>query len=147
MGKEITLNEIEHEILRKEYGDPRIHFALVCAAMGCPILSDEVYRGESLDEQLERDAIRFINNEEKVRLDTEENRLYVSSIFKWYAKDFSHGYDEIPEWLESYRKKERGIVSAIVRYIEGTEKDYIMENRPKVKYLDYDWSLNELEKK
>jgi hypothetical protein len=141
MGGKVTLNDIEHEILRKEFGDPRIHFSLVCAAMGCPLLSGEAYTGERLDGQLEDDARRFINNSDKVRLDREENRIYLSSIFKWYAEDFSYEGDE--EWVTRYNKSHRGVISTVVRYIDGDSAEYIRASSPKIEFLDYDWSLNE----
>ena len=83
MGRKTTLNQIEHEILRKEFADPRIHFSIVCASIGCPDLYSKAYKGESLERQLNNDASQFINNADKVRLDTVSNIIYLSSIFKW----------------------------------------------------------------
>jgi hypothetical protein len=142
MGREVTLDDIEHEILRKQFGDPRIHFSIVCASMGCPVLSGVTYRGDMLENQLENDAWRFVNNEERVRLDREKNRIFVSSIFKWYKEDFETGDDS--DWLRSYKKSTRGFLAFIVRYIDEERRHYIVNNIPKIEYLDYDWSLNEL---
>ncbi len=142
MGKEITLNEIEHEILRKEFGDPRIHFSIVCASIGCPVLSADAYRAETLEKQLDDDAKRLVNDREKIRFNKKRNVIYVSSIFKWYREDFS--YNELPEWLREYKKKNRGFMQFIVDYIDEEWGGYITANTPKVKFLDYDWSLNDL---
>jgi hypothetical protein len=143
-GKPVTLDEIEHEILRKEFGDPRIHFALVCASVGCPLLSKDAYVGENLDEQLEQDAVRFVNDYDKARVNITRGRLYVSEIFDWYAEDFALEDEEIPEWLEAYKKKTRGFVSFIAARVDGQTRKAIEARGLKVSYLDYDWSLNEL---
>ena len=145
MGGKVTLDHIEHEILRKEFGDPRIHFSLVCAAMSCPLLSGEAYAGERLDEQLENDALRFINDSDRVRLDREGNKIFLSSILKWYAEDFSYEGEE--EWVERYKKSHRGVISTVARYIDEDSAEYIRANSPKIEFLDYDWSLNERESK
>jgi hypothetical protein len=142
MGAEITLDDIEHEILRKEFGDPRIHFAVVCAAMGCPVLSSDAYRGDLLEQQLERDARRFINDEEKVRLDVSENKVYLSSLFKWYAGDFSAAKQD--RWLREYSARYRGLMHTVAEYLRPEERDYLIEHSPRLEFLDYDWSLNDL---
>ncbi len=88
-GRSLSLGQIEHEILRKWHPmDPRIHFAINCASMGCPKLANTAYTSEQLDKQLNREAIRFINDKEKVRLDRSKNILYHSAIFNWFEEDF-----------------------------------------------------------
>ena len=124
-GRKLTLNQIEHEILRKEFREPRIHFALVCASRGCPKLSQEPFTGKVLDEQLERLAKEFINDAAKVRLDKDKNILYLSSIFKWFKEDFGD------------------IIGFISKYLPIDEAGFIKEIRPGIRYLNYDWSLNE----
>jgi len=79
MGHEMTLNQIEHEILRKQFGDPRIHFAIVCASIGCPKLASFAFDGQQLNDQLERVTREFINDHQKVILAKENNILYLSS--------------------------------------------------------------------
>lgn len=142
MGTEITLDQIEHRILRKEFADPRIHFSLVCASLGCPVLSSDAYDGRLLQQQLERDVHRFIHDEQKVRLDTARNRIYVSSIFKWYSEDFRS--ENSPPWLLNYPKRYRGIMSTIARYVDPHQGDLMVNHAPSLHFLDYDWSLNEL---
>jgi hypothetical protein len=142
MGAEITLDQIEHRILRKEFADPRVHFSLVCASVGCPSLSSDAYDGGSLQQQLERDVHRFINDEQKVRLDTNRNRIDVSSIFKWYAEDFRS--ESSPPWLQEYPKRYRAIMSTIARHVSQHQRDYMVNRVPSLHFLDYDWSLNEL---
>jgi len=142
MGAEITLDQIEHRILRKEFADPRVHFSLVCASVGCPSLSSDAYDGGLLQQQLERDVHRFINDEQKVRLDRARNQIYVSSIFKWYAEDFR--VENPPPWLQNYPKRYRGIMNTIAEYVNQHQRDYMVNHAPSLHFLDYDWSLNEL---
>lgn len=81
MGEDLTLNDIEHNILRKEFDDPRIHFVLVCAAMGCPILENRAFFVEDLDERLDRAAFNFITNPEKSTIrQGKEYHLFIVDI-------------------------------------------------------------------
>lgn len=124
-GRKLTLNQIEHQILRKEFKEPRIHFALVCASKSCPELASEPFSGKVLDEQLDREAHKFINDKTKVRLDRSNRTLYISSIFKWFRKDFGD------------------VIKFIGKYLPEDEAKFIVERNPKIRYLHYDWSLNE----
>lgn len=117
-----SLNQIEHNTIRPQFQEPRVHFALVCAAIGCPLLRNEAYRPERVQQQLEEDAWRFINNSQKVRY--EPPFLYCSKIFKWYEKDFLKQHASIPEYVQKYLP-------------EPIYTDC------KIRYLDYDWSLNQ----
>jgi len=121
-----SLNNIEHDIIRPRFRDPRIHFALVCAALGCPILRNEAYNPENLQHQLNEDAKRFINNREKVYYDTDNKTLYCSKIFKWYERDFLEVANSIPEYIQTYLSPDIPIKASC-----------------QVKYLDYDWRLNQ----
>ncbi len=121
-----SLNNIEHDIIRSRFRDPRIHFALVCAALGCPILRNEAYSPENLQFQLDEDAKRFINNPEKVSYDTDNKTLYCSKIFKWYERDFLEIANSIPEYIQTY-----------------LSPDIPLKASYTVKYLDYDWRLNQ----
>ncbi len=142
MGKDLSLDDIEHQILRKEFDDPRIHFVLVCAAIGCPLLSSQAYRPESLNEQLDRSALDFITNPDKVRLDPKKNVLYLSSILDWYKGDFKL-VDQASVYKDGYDKEYRGVVEFVAGYLPDDDRNYIRENHPKIKFLDYDWTLNE----
>ena len=145
MGKGITLNQIEHDILRVEFDEPRIHFAIVCASVGCPRLMSEAYIPEKLDEQINKAAKDFVNRKKYIDYDSGNNILHLSSIFDWYKDDFK--YSENSEWLDKYGKDERGIVEFVERYSKNEAlRKQMKENKVKIKYLDYDWSLNELKK-
>jgi hypothetical protein len=125
-GRNYSLNHIEHKILRREFDEPRIHFALVCASIGCPLLRNGAYWPESVRDRLEDDAIRFINNPDKVRYDSQTQTLRCSKIFKWYRHDFLKIAPSIPDYIRSYLKTDVPIAS----------------NTP-ITYLNYDWSLNQ----
>jgi hypothetical protein len=124
-GDVITLDDIEHNILRPRFKDPRLHFAVNCASKSCPPLRSEPYQGDLLDQQLTEMTEAFINDPEQNRL--QGNTLYVSSIFKWYSVDFNDD-----------------IVGFFVKYARGELGEALREhaNDVKVEYLDYDWSLN-----
>lgn len=142
MGKSITLNEIEHEILRREFDDPRIHFVLVCAAKGCPLLENRAFTPDDLDARLERASSDFISNPEKVRLDRKGNALYLSSIFDWYKSDFRSS-EEAGSLFSGYDSEVRGVVEFVSGLMARADRAYVIEKRPRIEYLEYDWSLNE----
>jgi hypothetical protein len=142
MGKNITLNQIEHEILRKEFDDPRIHAVLVCAALGCPQLENKAFVPQNLEWRLDQSNVNFINNPDKVKLDTSNNILYLSSIFDWYHEDFKQS--EVSEdSLKKYDKKYRGILEFVLKYLPADKAAYIKKKSPEIQFYDYDWTLNE----
>ena len=143
MGKELTLNEIEHTILRKEFKDPRIHFAIVCASIGCPKLLNAAYLPEKLEEQLEAATKEFILDNNYVLLDMQKKEIKLSSIFDWYKEDFP--VDHSNNLIRKYGKNERGFIWFVFRYLveSPAEHDAVMADKMRIKYSDYDWSLNE----
>lgn len=142
MGKEMTLNEIEHDTLRKEFNEPRIHMALVCAAVGCPPLRTEPYRGHELDEQLDDQTQRFLDNPQKFRIDPTEGRVHLSSIFKWFGKDFVKTYG-VEGKFGKHGTTERAVLNFISRYVDDKMAEYLASGEYEIEYLEYDWSLNE----
>lgn len=142
LGERLTLDEIEHEILRKEFNEPRIHMALVCAALGCPPLRTEPYVGARLDEQLDEQARRFLSNPQKFRIDRRRDTVYLSSIFKWFGGDFVKTYAPAAG-IGRHDRETSAVLMFIASYLEGPDKTYILSGAYRIKYLDYDWSLNE----
>jgi hypothetical protein len=128
-GTAISLNYIEHQILRKDFQEPRIHFALVCASLGCPLLRQEAYDPQRIYDQLEDDAHRFITNPDKVRYDTRANTLHCSKIFKWYRDDFLAIAPSIQEYIASY--------------LAPTSSASLPDTNTPIRYLPYDWNLNQ----
>lgn len=124
-GKIITLDDIEHNILRPKFKDSRVHFAVNCASKGCPPLLSNPYRGSVLDQQLDDAARAFINDSARNRL--EGHTLFLSKIFKWFEGDFN-----------------KDVIGFFLRFADSDLKKQLMVNRDniEVKYLDYDWSLN-----
>ena len=108
-GKKYSLNQIEHAILRPEFAEPRIHFALVCASVGCPLLRRGAYFPESVRTQLEADASRFIHKPDKVRYDAQKKTLYLSKIFKWYEEDFVKAAGSVAEYVGRYLGPEAAV--------------------------------------
>ena len=143
MGKDYTLEQIEHKILRKEFKEPRIHMAMVCAAMGCPPLLNEPYTGKILDAQLDDQSRKFLANPEKFRFDSLKRVLYISPIFKWFADDFvKTKARKKPSTRHSY--KEAAILEFVSNYLDKDHAFFDPSKKAvKIKYLDYDWSLNE----
>lgn len=146
MGSDYTLEHIEHKILRKEFKKPGIHVALVCAAMACPPLRNEPYTGEKLDAQLDDQARKFLADPDKFHIDRDKRRLYLSPILKWFAGDFAAVYDD-KEKMASRTKAESAVLSFVSEHVEKDDREYLLENKYKIKYLKYDWSLNQQQPK
>lgn len=128
-GSKMSLDDIENEMLRNGFGEPRIHMALVCAAKGCPPLRDEPYNGANLEKQLNDQTQRYLASRYGMRLEAKHHRMAVSSIFKWFAKDFG---------------KEDGVRGFLISHAPTAATRAAMED-PKIRivFIDYDWRLNE----
>ena len=146
MGEKMTLNGIEHEVLRKEFGEPRIHMALVCAAMGCPPLRDEPYLGERLSAQLDEQARKFLTDPAKFRIDRVAGEVHASAIFKWFGEDFVANHK--PETgFAGHKDAVRATLSFAAGHLSKEDAAYLAEQQYEVEYLKYDWSLNEQARK
>lgn len=124
-GESLTLDNIEHDIIRPRFGDPRVHFAINCASKGCPPLMNQAYAGDMLEQQLDYSTSAFLNNPSNSSFSG--NTLYVSKIFKWFSEDFNGD-----------------VTGFVTRYAQGELLDFITttEGSLQIKFLDYDWSLN-----
>ena len=131
-GKTYTLNQIEHDIIRAEFVDARVHFVLVCASLGCPALENRAFSAETIEEHLETATMRFVQNPDRVRLERGERRVYLSKIFKWYEDDFTEGYAGVADFLADYLPTE--------------DAEFLSTEKVKFRYLDYDWTLNDKRK-
>jgi hypothetical protein len=125
-NKTITLNAIEHSILRKEFKEPRIHFAIVCASIGCPLLRSEAFFGDKVRDQLEEAARQFMRNPDKVMFERKSSTLHLSAIFNWFGGDFE--------------TDDRTVVDFVARYLPDINN--INRKKLDIEYLDYDWNLN-----
>ena len=127
-GKAHSLEGIEHEILRK-MGEPRIHFAIVCASIGCPRLLNEAYTADRLEEQLTANAKAFFADRTKFVADTRDGTIAVSPILDWFGKDF--GVDTSAQ------------MRSIAPYLPESAQPLAKSGSVRVKFLDYDWNLND----
>ena len=123
-GEELTLNELENNKLRKPYADPRIHFALVCGARGCPRLRPEAYAPATLDAQLTDQARQVLQDPQFIRVDAAGKKVLVSEIFKWYEADFKATGKSTLAYINQFRGSKPIPATATVDFYA------------------YDWSLN-----
>ena len=126
-GQMRTLDDIEKNTIRKEFGDPRIHFAIVCASASCPWLSRDAYTAANLDATLDRETRRYMGQERNVKLDKTRKELTVSEIFKWFREDFGKSELEVIRFIAKYRA-------------DGPD---FATGGWKLKYYPYNWTLNE----
>ena len=127
-GEKCSLNHVEHEMIRKMFQSPFIHFALVCGAKGCPILRKEPYTAARLEEQFAEQARAFLGDEEKNFVDLGEGELHLSPIFKWYGEDFGKGDAEI--------------IRFVADYFPPKTAEALRVGGFKIRYTEYDWSAN-----
>jgi len=137
-GRDVTLDQIEHGILRPEFGDARVHMALNCASKGCPPLRAEPYVGADLDRQLDDAARRYLATPAGTR--ATNGHLIVSRIFEWYGNDFVKQY--APMHPGSGRAADRAIRGFVERYGPPAAAAAAKAGSA-IRFLDYDWSLND----
>ena len=142
MNQPMTLDAIEHNVLRKQFTEPRIHMAIVCASVGCPVLRNEPFTGAALDEQLADQSLRFLSDSTKFRIDRKKNTVYLSPIFDWFGKDFTSVY--MPEsGFADLGATDRAVLNFVSKHVSDKDAAYLAAGGYYVRYLDYDWSLNE----
>ncbi len=135
-GESLTLDEIEGR--GRDIGDPRVHFAVVCASTSCPDLPEEPFEASRIDAQLQGLTQRFLADPTKgMRYDEEENVVWLSSIFKWYAGDFTGGSTMVAFFARGQ------VLGWVLPNLPLDLQDTLVQREPKVRYLDYDWSLND----
>lgn len=121
----ISLSQIEHQILRKEFDEPRIHFAINCASISCPKLLNRAYTSQSLEQELQKQTVLFFNDSTKNQINNKVIR--VSKILLWFRDDFTKN-------------------GTLIEFINNYKTPKIkMYKHPKMEYLDYDWRLNEVQ--
>jgi len=138
-GRTITLDGIEHGLLRPEFADARVHMAINCASKSCPPLRAEPYVGADLDHQLDDAARGYLASAEGARV--EDGRLYLSKIFEWYGSDFVKQYAASGD---TEGATERGVRGFVERY-GAPDAAAAAKAGAKIRFLDYDWSLNDVQ--
>lgn len=138
LGRTMTLDEIEHDTLRARgrYDDPRIHFAVNCASVGCPMLREEAYVADRLEAQLEEQAARFMADRSRNRY--AGGKLEVSRIFDWYGKDFALGHKGIASLPAFMARHADRLADA------PADRERIRSQTVPLSFLDYDWKLNDV---
>ncbi len=126
-GRRLSQDDIEHEILRKVFKDPRIHFAIVCASSSCPPLARFAFTAENVQTKLEEETRKYIHSTRGTRIDYAENTLYLSKIFDWFEGDFISASGSVLEFIKPYLAKEAMA---------------FLQREPKITYIHYDWALN-----
>lgn len=124
LGEEMHLDGIGDDILRENFKEPRIHFAINCASLSCPSLMPFAFMGKKLNKQLAQATKSFLANSQKNRYDKKTKKLLLSKIFKWYKKDFEKTHSSVREFVAPFL-------------------DIKKKEKLKIRYLDYDWGLNQ----
>jgi hypothetical protein len=149
LGREFSLDMIEHETLRKPgaYSEPRVHFAVNCASVGCPMLREEPYVAEHLDAQLEEQTRRFVSDRSRNRYNAANNALEVSEIFKWFSEDWTSGYRGFDGKAPAMQSREQFFAKyAALLADQPAHRNAVSERKAAIRHLDYDWSLNDVKK-
>ncbi|MEZ4271614.1 MAG: DUF547 domain-containing protein [Myxococcota bacterium] len=136
-GKPRTLDFIEHRMIRAKFTEPRIHFAVNCASIGCPMLAPQAYVGDALDSQLEAAAMHFMSDRSRNRYNAQKDRLEVSKIFDWFGDDFAkghHGLNSVQDFMARHAEQLADTAQGQARIRAG---------QVPIDYLDYDWWLND----
>jgi hypothetical protein len=140
LGKPRNLDEIEHGMIRHKgvYDEPRIHFAVNCASIGCPALRDEAFVADKLDNQLEDSFRRFLADRSRNRFNPQTGSVEVSKIFDWYKEDFSSGYRNFNSLHEVFARYAKLLAD------RAEDQQRLKEGRVSIQFLDYDWGLNDV---
>ena len=138
-GRTLSLDDIEHTILRPAFKEPRIHFAINCASVGCPPLAGEPYRGAAVDAQLDAAARRYLASPQGLRV--EGNTLRVSRILEWYGEDFVARF--APDAGGKPDRVARAVRAVVARFGPPAAADLARKDATVVRFLNYDWALND----
>jgi len=147
LGREFSLDMIEHETLRKpgSYNEPRLHFAVNCASVGCPMLREEAYVASKLDAQLEEQTRRFLSDRSRNRYNPQANTLEISEIFKWFSEDWTSGYRGFEGKHPPMQSREQFLAGYAALLADSpAHQQAIAGRKAGISHLDYDWGLNDI---
>ena len=145
LGKPSYLDQVEHEILRAKgvYGEPRVHFAVNCASIGCPGLREEAFVAERLDAQLEEQTRRFLSDRSRNRYNEKSGQLEVSKIFDWFREDWESGNKGIGASAQAIDSREQFFARYAKQLADQPDAQAkIAERKAGLAFLEYDWALN-----
>ena len=145
LGEKRTLDGIEHGLIREKgvYNEPRIHFAVNCASIGCPALREEAYVGEKLDEQLEQQTVRFLSDNSRNYYDGKT--LHISKIFSWYKEDFEMKWRNSSSLTGFIAQYDNALSFKDGSPLDNKDVKAIMSGNSELEFLDYNWALNDQE--
>ncbi len=123
-GRQVTLDQLEKEWLYRDFSDPRLHFALVCAAKGCPPLASFAFEPEKLDQQLDQVSRSALQDPGFIRIDSKNKQVQLSQIFEWYQQDFLKNSKNFLDYINKYREKQ-------------------IPNNYRIEFYPYNWNLND----
>ena len=132
------LDNVEHDMIRVWFERPRIHAAVVCAAVSCPPLRNEAFIADKLDLQLDDQMRQFLSDDQSNTIDISKNRVQLSSIFKWYAEDFEkgqQGFNSLKDLIYIYQADMAN---------DPQQLTFLQKQEFSIRYLDYDWRLNDI---
>jgi len=135
-GEKSNLDHLEHDLIRKKFKEPRIHFAVNCASIGCPMLPNEAFLATSIEEQLENGIRRFLSDRSRNRYNDEKDVIELSSIFKWYGSDFEKGYLGFKS-ISDVAAKYAALLTNNPKF-----QAKVRTGKVKIIFLEYDWKLN-----
>ncbi len=143
-GKKYTLDYMEHVIMRQELAEPRIHYALVCASIGCPLLESRAFDADHLEQRLEQAALNYIYRDNKVQIDKKKKVVRLPQIYKWFAEDFKP-FEESADYFRKFPPNVAGPLNWVYRYANKEDRDFLRQGSFEVTYLFYDWGLNDMD--
>lgn len=133
-----SLDNIEHDLIRSKFKAPKIHFALVCASISCPMLQPKAFIADTLDVQLESAMRLFLSDRSRNYFDAKSGELKVSKIFKWYGDDFTYGYDNFTSLKTTFSFYINSLANNLEDQIRIQQGNYRLE------FIEYDWHLNDI---
>lgn len=138
LGKKRHLDNIEHDMIRVWFERPRIHVALVCAAVSCPPLRNQAFVADKLDQQLDDQMSQFLSDDQRNTIKLSDNRVYLSAIFKWYGEDFEKGQQGFTSLKDLIKVYQTDMADGPKQLTWLQKQDF------DIRYLDYDWRLNDI---
>jgi hypothetical protein len=133
-----SLDDIEHDMIRVWFKRPRIHAALVCAAVSCPPLRDQAFVADQLSQQLDDQMRQFLSDDQRNTINLSDNRVNLSSIFKWYGEDFETGQQGFTSLKDLVKLYQADMADSPQQLTWLQKQDF------NIRYLDYDWRLNDI---
>lgn len=142
MSGRYTLDRMEHKILRKQLVEPRIHFVLVCASQGCPLLESRAFDAEHLEQRLDEAAVNYLYRDRKVQIDRAQNAVRLPQVFNWFAEDFTPDARSAV-FFARYPRAAVGPLTWVYRYATAEDREFLQQGNFELTYLEYDWGLND----